>query len=310
MRTLSDGVSVNNCSSLSLVDYCRSRSAVCIHKHSQPCQYCPPLLNVANTVLSDGFCTLREAFNAAFPTATYDITQAKRKFLQMPLVSIRIGKPSSGTSYTLLMERIHNVDYVRMSLILNALHVAHPQTVPVCGIDNSMVKQLLKLAQSDRERECIRYTVFKASGLTQTQARKKYGFEKMGKRARKVENVISEVQGIREAIDHLANIEDSAYLATLGILPEDSADESGLDELEDIETEVEVSAVNAHCNVLESIPIGCSPSPDTLKGIITECQYNCFDIVDKHPEISTQQLESFLNSTDSTLDQDQHYLLE
>ena len=46
--------------------------------------------------------------------------------------------------------------------------------------------------------------------MTQTQACKKYAFQNMNMRAQKVENIIGEVQDIREAIDHLARIEDDA----------------------------------------------------------------------------------------------------
>ena len=55
------------------------------------------------------------------------------------------------------------------------LHSAHPNTGP--GVDKLMVQQLLSLAQSNRQRECIRYTVFRASGMSQTQACKTYGFQ-------------------------------------------------------------------------------------------------------------------------------------
>lgn len=51
-----------------------------------------------------------------------------------------------------------------------------------------------------------------------------------------MEKTLSEVRGIREAIDHLATIEDRAYLATLGISPEDSSEDSDLEMLEDIDT--------------------------------------------------------------------------
>lgn len=46
--------------------------------------------------------------------------------------------------------------------------------------------------------------------------------------------MVSEVQEIREAIDSLAFIEDNAYQVTLGIPPDDNAEESGLDELDDV----------------------------------------------------------------------------
>ena len=53
LKPLADGVSVNNCSSLSLADYSRVRSDVCTQMHNQPCTTCPPLLKVANKVLND-----------------------------------------------------------------------------------------------------------------------------------------------------------------------------------------------------------------------------------------------------------------
>ena len=58
------------------------------------------------------------------------------------------------------------------------------------GIDKNGVKVLLALARSDRERECLRYAVFKASGVSQTEARRMFGFETMSKRSAKVEQVL------------------------------------------------------------------------------------------------------------------------
>ena len=57
--------------------------------------------------------------------------------------------------------------------------------------------------------------------MTPTQARQMYGFEHMAQKAKKVENCVSEAQKIREAIETLTTIEDTAFLATLGILPDD-----------------------------------------------------------------------------------------
>ena len=54
-------------------------------------------------------------------------------------------------------------------------------------MDKNKIKALLGLATSDRERELIRYSVFNASGLTQTSARKQFGFEGMDARAENVE---------------------------------------------------------------------------------------------------------------------------
>lgn len=60
-------------------------------------------------------------------------------------------------------------------------------------MDKNKIKALLGLATSDRERELIRYSVFKASGLTQTGARKQFG---MDTRAERVEKCIEEAPSI------------------------------------------------------------------------------------------------------------------
>ena len=164
LRRVCDGVSVCQCSSMSLSDYFIARSTVCARLHQQ-CKLCPPLLKVAETVLKDGFCTLRQACDMTSANTPYDTNRAKQKLLQLPLVAIRIGKPGSGTAFTLLLEHYHSVDYKKMSVVLNAM-VAHSKS-DVSRLSKSIVKKLLGLAQSNRERECIRYTLFKS---TPTQA--------------------------------------------------------------------------------------------------------------------------------------------
>ena len=79
---------------------------------------------------------------------------------------------------------------------------------------------LLSLAQTDCERECIKYSIMKASGMTATRARREYGFERMAERTTRVEQAIVEAQKIRETIEDIARIQDTALLASFGIQPE------------------------------------------------------------------------------------------
>ena len=60
------------------------------------------------------------------------------------------------------------------------------------------LKLLLGLAQSDRERECIKYA---ASGMTSTRAHREYGFQCMTECATRVEQAIVEVQKIRKTVE-------------------------------------------------------------------------------------------------------------
>ncbi len=79
------------------------------------------------------------------------------------------------------------------------------------GIDRSLARDILSFANSDRERECIRYVIFKSSGLTATQARRIYGFENMNTRAVKVEKALSKAQEIRRGIDELVDSREEAF---------------------------------------------------------------------------------------------------
>lgn len=83
-------------------------------------------------------------------------------------------------------------------------------------------KSILVLAQSDRKRETISYAVYKASGITPNLAQKRLGISNMASRALKVEKSIAEVKEIRDAVDDLANTQDSALLASYGIVDEES----------------------------------------------------------------------------------------
>ena len=86
----------------------------------------------------------------------------------MPLVSIRFGTPEKVTS-------AEGVNYNKYSCLAEALvHRVSPQST----IDKKEVTAILKLAQSDRESELIRYCIFKALRLSSTVARKSLGLKK------------------------------------------------------------------------------------------------------------------------------------
>ena len=75
-----------------------------------------------------------------------------------------------------------------------------------------LLKQLLRITQTERERECIRYAIYKTSGATPTEARQLYGFEN----TRLVDTCIKEMKEIYEAAESLAHIQEQALQDTLG----------------------------------------------------------------------------------------------
>ncbi len=54
-------------------------------------------------------------FKEAFPPITYHMGNAKRRFLQMPVVTIIISNVFSSKAEWYVMELIHGVDYVKLS---------------------------------------------------------------------------------------------------------------------------------------------------------------------------------------------------
>ena len=207
-----------------LSTYVQACRAYCVCYHKSPCVSCEAMLRVATSVLSRGYLSLSYAFSIVSPGVKYTAEKARRKLLQMPLIAICVGSPASGKSFTLLLERFHGVDYSKISLVLQGM-VSSFKDQNHLILEKACVKMLVSLAQTDRERECIKYAIVKASGMTATCARRKYGFERMTERTARVEHAIVEVEKIRETIEDIARIQDTALLASFGIQPESCSSE-------------------------------------------------------------------------------------
>ena len=95
------------------------------------------------------------------------------------------------------------------------------------------MRALLGLAQSDRERELICFSVFKTSGVSSTRAQKLFGFEKINCRAKRVEAALEEAHWIHEAVEDLAHTQDKALLLSMGFILTDSDSEDGSDRTAD-----------------------------------------------------------------------------
>lgn len=182
------------------------------------------MIAAAEKVLLEGVCSLSSVYRSAFPNLVYQPTQAKRRLLQMPLAAVRLGEPSTGYAEVQLMEFIPGVDYIKIFHFLRGC----PSKLSGCtpSISKQELSSLLRLAQSDREHESIRYTVYKASGVSVTQARKHFGFENMSEHGRKVEKALSSAQAIRECVESLSNTQEQAILKSFGIYPSGSGSDS------------------------------------------------------------------------------------
>ena len=114
-------------------------------------------------------------FKNAFPTLSYKADIARQKVLQMPLACIHLGSSEKGVSSWFLIENVEGVNSQKFACFAEALLCSEHSSIPT--VHKAEVKALLGLAQSDREQELIRYSVFRASGVSSTSARKSFGFE-------------------------------------------------------------------------------------------------------------------------------------
>ena len=120
-QRICDTVYISLVSNLSLPEYVKAINAHCSSKHPFSCKKCEHLTGVANIILQENFCHISEAFKMVSPDSKYTAMITRRVLLQLPLVSIRVGKPSNGNSFTVVMEKFQGMDYSKLALIVNSL---------------------------------------------------------------------------------------------------------------------------------------------------------------------------------------------
>lgn len=121
-------------------------------RHSTDCKDCQGLQTVATAVLDSGYIQLSDAFRLAFPGTTYHSHSAKRHLLQMAIAALRLGKPESGLSEVYLLEHSPGVNYCHLCNLMQTLLIT-TEAVASLKMSKDELKDILKLAQSDRERE-------------------------------------------------------------------------------------------------------------------------------------------------------------
>ena len=226
MHKVCDGVYIS-LNKMSLPHYIKSRQEYCHRYHKIPCITCQKFISVALLILKDGLCLLPDAFNIVSPDIKYTTEKARRKLLQMPLIAITIGNAASGKSFTILLEYCRNVDYFRMHSIINRI-VGMLEEQKSISLDRDHVRMLLQLAESNHERECISYAIFKATGVSPTKASEQYGLHNMKERSARVEEAIIETQRIHKVVDDVQNNHDF-FLASFDTTQESCASDSDSD---------------------------------------------------------------------------------
>ena len=152
-------------------------------------------------VLSNGLIRLAEVFKTVFPSITYHSHNAKRLLMRMPIVSLRLLHPKSGVSKVFLMQYIAGIDYCQLLENVQTLYTqGGEECIAKTAMSKDQLKSILQLACSDREGECIRYAVYKPSGLSTSGARRHYGLENMDIRSEKIDSIVKQRKEIYDAV--------------------------------------------------------------------------------------------------------------
>jgi hypothetical protein len=233
---------------LSLVDYIMTRQTICIAEHSQPCQDCLGLLNIAKVVVNEGYWKMKDAFKclaehvqpcAACPenvgnTVTHkkpikhsdsinmannSSQHAKRKFLQMPLAAINV-KTGEKESKVFLVDK-----YANLTLLHSLLCKLSLEKDKRNKLSKETFKALIQSCSSDAERDKLRYVVAETSGLSQRQLTHQFGNSSSVDRKAKIEHTLARALEIRKNVQELSQIKEEAVLVSLGFeLPEINSD--------------------------------------------------------------------------------------
>ena len=239
-KTLGNDTHISIFIGLSLSEYVNTRKYVCNIQHDQPCKVCCSMTQVAQTVLDEGFLKLKAAFTMISPDVSYTAMHARRKLLQMPLVTLGIGDPKKGNYSIYVVEKQCTVQYKVLKSLLNNWINCQDEQSPL-NLRKETVNSLLKLAESDAERQRLKYAIVRAAGLSSSKAKNVYGFNDMSSEVSKVENVLEEATAIREVIENIVKVKDEAIVRSLGIYYAATTIESGNESSDSSETDSDLS---------------------------------------------------------------------
>ena len=288
--TIDSKVYVSKFQGLSLEEYVSVKKYLCDSNHPKLTCDCNAFINLSQAILSNGICCLSNLFKVCFPNVTYKSFSARRKVLHIPCVVF----PVCNQLY--IMEKVDGLNYVHLSEFLTSKLTAAQAKQ---GMTKDDLQNLLLIASSDKERECIKYAVYKSSGYTPTRARREYGLDNMANRASKVESSISDSIEIMHAYDDLLEIQERTLVDCYGKdeIIDDTADLSD-------ESSEENSVTDGSQGDEDSMAVSLSKS--ALLDILIQSEYNWFTFIEQLHEmnynVSDADLEDFISSLPMNLD--------
>ena len=105
------------------------------------------MVNIVQAAISEGMCSLKSLFQNNFPGVLYKVANAKRRILQMPLVTLLL-KMKKGKANIYVMELIHGVDYYeKLADVFESNAITSSNAIRLLGIGS-------ETADTDSSNDC------------------------------------------------------------------------------------------------------------------------------------------------------------
>ena len=149
-----DGIYQSFLSGVTLSQFVKARTEYCYKFHAIGCCECKGLIQAANEIISSGIVHLANTFRKCFPSVKYQCHNAKRKFLQLPVVIFEISAEGKGSQRLLIIEQQAGVNYVTF---VSFIHKLIPSSNVSVGINKETLDGLCKLATTESDQKLIKY---------------------------------------------------------------------------------------------------------------------------------------------------------
>ena len=209
-----DGIYQSLLSGMTLLQFVKARSAYCSKHHAVGCREYNRLIQAANEIIKSGIVEVADTFRKCFPSVKYQSYNAKRRFLQLPVVMFEISAEGKGSQRLYMTEQQTGVNYVTF---VSLFHELVPSDIASVGINKATLNGLCKLASMESDRKLIKYAACASRDLSVKKASETYGISNYGALRNEVEGALQKACEIRNEVMEIAAVEERAFLRTLGI---------------------------------------------------------------------------------------------
>ncbi len=200
----------------SLLEACALQKELCFKNHSAKCTSCSSLINIGEAVLHAGIVKLADVYRQFFPSKKYISNKAVRHMMGMPFVIMKLDQ-------LYVLAKDSGINYIKLYKGMQIFN-PDPNTITT-GLSKDALRDICKLASTEKDSLLIKYASSKASGKGSKKAKSDFGFNDLHKKDKLIQESIKQINEIKKAVDFLSITEDRATLSVFGICDDDDDDE-------------------------------------------------------------------------------------